>query len=336
MKKLISCSLAAAFILTFTAFSWAQAQHQYVFEKKISLPGNNYYDYVYLDQQSKRLYASHGAAVDVIDVRNDRYISSIKNMKKVHGITVIDKLHRGFITDGGADAIIVFNTRTLKIIKTMPLGSPDCDCILYDSWSKKIFSFEGDGQNTTVINPVTMKVERTIELGGSPEFAVSNGKGKIFNNLEDKNSLDVINASTFKVIGTYSLTPCEGPTGLALDAKDQRLFTVCRGNKGMSVVDATTGRVITTVSIGAGVDAVVYDPVTHLVICSNGDATATVIQQKTPDEYAVIQTIATQYRAKTMTLDLQTHKIYFSCADFEADHRHEVPGTFKILVYRLK
>lgn len=336
MKKWTIFSLSAAFILAFASASQAQAQHQYVFEKKISLPGNDYYDYVYLDQAGKRLYASHGAAVDVVDLQSGRYIGSVKDMKKVHGIAVAGKLHRGFITDGGADAIVVFDTRTLKIIKTIPLKSPDCDCIIYDPWSGKIFSFEGDGQNSTVIDPVAMTVERTIDLPGSPEFAVSNGKGRIFNNLEDKSSLAVIDAKTFKVINTWPLTPCEGPTGLALDAKDQRLFTVCRGNRGMSVVDAGTGKVITTVPIGAGVDAVQYDPETHLVICSNGDGTATVIQQNTPDEYAVIQTIANQYRAKTMALDLQTHKIYFSCADFQADHRHEMPGTFKILAYRLK
>jgi DNA-binding beta-propeller fold protein YncE len=175
----------------------------------------------------------------------------------------------------------------------------------------------------------------TIDLGGGPEFAVSDGKGRVYNNLEDKSSLDVIDTRTMKVIANYSLSPCGGPTGIALDEKDHRAFSVCRENKGLSVVDIISGKVVTTIPIGAGVDAVVYDPKYRRIIASNGDGTATVIQQNSPDDYHVVQTLHTPYRAKTMALDPLSHKIYFSAGDFQAGTRNIIPGTFAVWIYRL-
>ncbi len=174
----------------------------------------------------------------------------------------------------------------------------------------------------------------TIDLGGAPEFAVSDGKGIIYNNLEDKNSLNVIDTKSLTVIKNYPLAPGGGPTGIALDEKNKRTFSVCRENKGMSVVDITTGKVVATVPIGAGVDAVAYDPETKLIFCSNGDGTTTIIKQESADKYSVIQTLATQNRAKTLALDTKTHKIYLSVANTVAGSRQAVPGTFKVLVYK--
>ena len=161
------------------------------------------------------------------------------------------------------------------------------------------------------------------------------GKGLIYNNLEDKNSLDVIDAKAMRVIQNYPLAPCGGPTGLALDGQHQRLFTGCRENKGMSVVDIHSGKVVTTLPIGAGVDAVVYDAATQFIFCSNGDSTATIIKQKSADDYAVVQTLYTRVRAKTMALDKVTHKIYFSAPKFEPGTRKIIPGTFAVLVYKM-
>jgi YVTN family beta-propeller protein len=207
---------------------------------------------------------------------------------------------------------------------------------MYDAFSDKVYVFNGDSNNSSVVDPNTMKQVGTIALSGAPEFAVSNGKGLIYNNMEDKNSLDVIDTKTQKVIKTYPLAPCGGPTGLALDEKNQRLFTVCRENKGMSVVDATSGRVIITIPIGAGVDAVAYDPETRLLIISNGDGMATIVKQQSANEYKTIQTLTTQTRAKTLALDTKTHKIYLSVAEFEKGTRKVVPGTFTVLVYKLQ
>jgi len=176
----------------------------------------------------------------------------------------------------------------------------------------------------------------TIDLGGAPEFAVSDGNGLIYNNLEDKSSLNVIDVKTLKEIKNYPLDPCGGPTGLAIDKANQRLFTVCRKNKGMSVVDLGSGKIITTVPIGAGVDAVTYDIRTGLIICSNGDGTATIIHQDDPDRYSVVQTLATQWKAKTHAFDPQTGRLFFSAFDMQSDNKTRIPDSFKVLVYKMK
>ena len=163
-------------------------------------------------------------------------------------------------------AAVAFDTKTLKIIKTIPLTGKDADGIIYDPFSKKVFVFEGDASAAVVVDPQELTQVATIDLGGGPEFAVSDGKGLIYNNLEDKNSLNVIDAKTLKVIKNYALAPCGGPTGLAMDKDNQRLFSVCRQNKGMSVIDISTGKVVQTLPIGAGVDAVVYDAENKLVV----------------------------------------------------------------------
>ena len=257
-------------------------------------------------------------------------------MKGVHGIAIVNKSNRGFISDGRANAVVAFDLKTLKIIETIPVDAKGPDGIIYDPYSDRVFCFNGDSNNSSVIDPNTLKQVGTVDLGGAPEFAVADGKGKIYNNLEDKNSLNVIDTKTLKVIKNYPLAPCGGPTGIALDAKNNRIFTVCRQNKGMSVVNISTGQVIATVPIGAGVDAVIYDEAHKLVLCSNGDATTTIIKQESADKYSVIQTLATKTRAKTMALDTKTNKIYLSVPDFETGTRKVVPNTFKVLVYKLQ
>jgi YVTN family beta-propeller protein len=208
------------------------------------------------------------------------------------------------------------------------------DAIMYDPYSDRVFTFNGESNNSSVIDPKTMKQVGTVALGGAPEFAVADGKGKIYNNLEDKSSLNVIDSKTLKVIKNYPFAPCGGPTGLALDAANQRLFTVCRENKGISVVDINTGKVTTTLPIGAGVDAVAYDAETKLIFVSCGDGTTSIIKQKSADEYALVQVLKTEQRAKTLALDTKTHKIYLSVAQFEPGTRKALPNTFKVLVYK--
>ncbi|MGI4751191.1 MAG: YncE family protein [Janthinobacterium lividum] len=314
----------------------AQAQH-YVLQKTIPLPGDGGYDYLAIDAVNNRLYVSHGTAVNVIDLATEKSIGIISDMKGVHGIAIVNHLNKGFISDGRANAAIVFDLKTLKTITTIPLTAVNGpDAIMYDPFTDRVFTFCGQSNNAAVIDPQTMKQIGTVVLSGAPEFAVADGHGKIYNNLEDKNSMDVIDAKTMKVLKNYPLAPCGGPTGLALDGKNHRLFTVCRENKGLTVLDETTGKVITTVPIGAGVDAVAYDPETKLVFASNGDGTTTIIQQKTADSYDVLQTLETQNRAKTMALDTKTHKIYFSVADMVKGTRQAVPETFKVLVFGLE
>lgn len=332
MKTILKLATVVLFCLA-PALIKAQT---YVADKTIPLTGEGGYDYLTIDEANNRLYVSHGTAVNVIDLVSEKSIGTISDMKGVHGIAIVNHLNKGFISDGRANAAVVFDLKTLKTITTIPLTVNGPDAIMYDSFSDRVFSFNGESNNAAVIDPQSMKQVGTIALGGGPEFAVSNGKGMIYNNLEDKNSMNVIDAKAMKVLHNYPLNPCGGPTGITLDAKNKRLFTVCRENKGLSVVDETSGKVITTVPIGAGVDAVAYDPQTKLIFASNGDGTTTIIKQKTADDYAVVQTLKTQVRAKTLALDTKTHKIYLSVADMVAGTRNAVPGSFKVLVYKME
>jgi len=333
MKKISLFFICITAIILKTSGSFAQ---NYVLDKTISIPGNGGYDYAFIDQVNHHLYTSHGTAVNVIDLQTEKVIGTISGMKGVHGIAISNELGRGFITDGKANAIVAFDINTLQVIKTIPVTGKGPDGIIYDPFSKKIFAFEGDSNSAVVIDPQSLSQTGTVDLGGGPEFAVSDGNGLIYNNLEDKSSLVVIDAKALKVIHTYPLTPCGGPTGLAMDKDNQRLFTVCRENKGMSVIDATTGKVIQTLTIGAGVDAVIYDAANKLVIASNGDGTASIFRQNSPDSYDLVQTLQTQFKAKTMAIDATTHKLYFPVADFQPGTKTQVPDSFKVLVYTLK
>ncbi|MDP9041376.1 MAG: YncE family protein [Bacteroidota bacterium] len=328
------CFLSAVLIIAATTgIASAQQTEVFKFEKKIGIPGDGGYDYLAIDSVNRRLYVSHGTSVNIIDLNSEQIVGEIKGMTGVHGIAFVNELGKGFVSDGKANTVVAFDLSSFKILSTIQISGKDPDAIMYDPYSRQIFTFNGDSRNSSVIDPASLKQTGTVDLGGGTEFAVPDGEGKIYNNLEDKNSLNVIDAKAMKVINNYSLSPCGGPTGLALDKSHQRLFTVCRQNKGMSVVDINNGKVTTTVPIGAGVDAVVYDSANHLVICSNGDGTATVIRQLSADNYEVIQTLITQYRAKTMALDYKTHKLYLSAPQFEKGTRNIIPGTFSVLVY---
>jgi len=325
--------LVSPFLMSLVCES--QSSNIYSFEKSISVPGDGGYDYLSIDEVNRHLFVSHGTSVNVIDLKTEQVIGSIDNMKGVHGIAVDNEVNKGFITDGGDNSVVVFNLTTFKTITTIPVIPKGPDGIMFDPFSKRIFAFCGHGNAASVIDVKDLKEIGTVDLGGGPEFAVPDGKGLIYNNLEDKNSVVVIDANTMKVIHNYPLSPCGGPTGLAFDMQHQCVFTGCRENKGMSVVDINTGKVITTLPIGGGVDAVVYDASTKLIFCSNGDSTTTIIKQKSANDYAVVQTLYTRVRAKTMALDKVTHKIYLSAPKFEPGTRKIIPGTFAVLVYKM-
>ncbi|HXB30627.1 MAG TPA: YncE family protein [Puia sp.] len=333
--KIYSLKILLTGFLFLSLASKAQKTALYSFDKSISVPGDGGYDYLFIDDVNKHLFVSHGSSVNVIDLKTEKPIGSIDDMKGVHGIAIDHEVNRGFITDGGDKSVVVFDLKTFKKIKVIPVTPDDADGIMFDPFSKRVFAFCGDGNAASVIDVNELKEIGTIALGGGPEFAVPDGKGLIYNNLEDKNSLNVIDAVKMKVVRNYPLAPCGGPTGLAYDAKHQLVFKGCRKNKGMSVVDVKTGKVVSTLPIGAGVDAVVYDPVTNLIFCSNGDSTTTIIKQKSANDYAVVQTLYTKVRAKTMALDKDTHKIYLSVAAFQPGTRKIIPGSFEVLVYKM-
>jgi YVTN family beta-propeller protein len=331
MKKIIFGIAALLLLSSVPHVLFAQT---YVFDKTIALPGDGGYDYLAIDTVNRHLFVSHGTSFNVIDLNTEQPIGVIDGMKGVHGIAIVNKSNRGFISDGRANAVVAIDLKSLKIIKTIPVDGKGPDGIIYDSYSDRVYCINGDSNNASVIDPNTLAQVGTVDLGGAPEFAVSDGKGKIYNNLEEKNSLNVIDVTALKVIQNYPLAPGGGPTGIALDAANNRVFVGCRTNKGMSVVDLSTGKVTTTIPIGAGVDAVVYDAARKLIFCSNGDATTTIIKQESADSYSVIQTLTTKNRAKTMALDTKTNKIYLSVPDFEPGTRKIVPNSFKVLVYK--
>jgi DNA-binding beta-propeller fold protein YncE len=337
MKKSNLITLAFSLcLLTVTFIAKAQMQEKYVMDKTIALPGEGGHDYLFIDQVNRVLYVSHESNVHVIDLKTEKLIGTISGLGGTHGIAISNELNRGFISDSRQNAVVAFDIKTLKIIKTIPVTGKKPDGIIYDPYSKKIFAFCGDSNNASVVDPETLTQTGTVELNGAPEFAVADGKGLIYNNLEDKSHLDIINTKTMKVVKNYDLAPCGGPTGMALDKVNGRLFTVCRENKGLSVVDIHSGKVVQTLPIGAVVDAVEYDAINKMVFVSNGDGTANIFQQKSANRYALLQTINTVYRAKTMALDPLTHKIYFSGNTYKEGSKTPLPNSFKVLVYKLK
>jgi DNA-binding beta-propeller fold protein YncE len=336
MKRALLVLLVLTSLATAKPLLVSAQEKQYVIDKTIPLPGNGGYDYSYIDQPNQKLYVSHGTMVQVIDLKTEKLVGTIANMKGVHGIAIVNKLNRGFITDGKDNAVVAFDTRTFKIIKTIPITGKKPDCIIFDPFSNKIFAFNGDSNDASVVDPARLSQVGAVKLNGAPEFAVSDGKGRVYTNLEDKSSLDVIDTKSLTVHANHPLAPCGGPTGIAIDKANNLLFTVCRENKGLSVVDIASGKVLQTLPIGAGVDAVVYDVQNKLIFVSNGDGTATIIKQDSPEKYKVIQTLITQNRAKTMSLNEATHKIYLSVPEFAGDYKNIVPNSFKVLVYKLK
>ena len=334
MKNNLGLFLLALLSILVLSSATAQEPSIYSFEKKIALPGNSGYDYLSIDSVNNHLFVSHGTSVNVIDLKTESPIAVINDMKGVHGIAVVNEVNKGFITDGKDNAIVVFDLTTFKTIKTIKITGNKPDAIMYDPFSKKVLAFCGDSNNACVVDVNSLTQTGTIDLGGAPEFAVSDGKGLVYNNLEDKSSLVIVDMTTMKVIHTYPLAPCGGPTGMALDAANKRLFTACRENKGMSIVDINSGKVITTVPIGAGVDAVAYDAASGLIFCSNGDGTTTIIKQESADTYSVVQTLNTQQRAKTLAFDKSTDNLYLSAPQFEPGTRNIIPDSFAVLVYK--
>jgi YVTN family beta-propeller protein len=315
------------------------AQH-YEVSGRIPLEGPGGWDYLLADPASGQLFVSHGTEVEVVSLASEKPVAAITGMKRIHGIAVDEELNRGYITDGGDDAVVVFDLKSHAVIQKVPAGK-NPDGILYDPFSKRVFAFNGRSNDVSVIDPASNKVIGTIPLDGKPEFPASDGKGKVYANIEDKSELALLDPVAMKVEKTWSLSPCEEPSGLAFDTRTRRLFSVC-SNKKMAVVDADSGQVVTTVAIGDGPDAAAFDPEKRLVFSSNGEGTLTVVKEDSPDKYAVVESVTTEKSARTMTLDVKTHKVYLAAAQFgpappaTADSPRPrpsiVPGSFHVLI----
>jgi hypothetical protein len=309
--------------------------------KKVHLGGEGGWDYLTMDSAARRLYVSHSTHVMVLDADSLKVVGDIPDTPGVHGVALAPELGRGFASNGRTSTVTIFDLKTLAKLGEAKTGEGP-DAILYDPVSKRVFTFNGHGNSSTAIDAASGDVAGTIPLGGQPEFAVADGEGHIFNNLEDKSEVVEIDSHALKILNRWPLAPCEGPSGMAMDGAHRLLFIGCH-NQMMAVMDAASGRVMATVPIGRGVDANRFDAETGLAFSSNGDGTLTVVHEDAPDKFSVVENVTTEPGARTMALDMKTHKVFLVTAKFgppppptpERPHPwHTVlPDTFELLVF---
>ncbi len=291
----------------------------YQVTKKIPVAGQGNWDYLTVDEEARRLYVSHGTQVEVMDVDSGAVVGKIENTPGVHGIAIAPELQRGFVSNGQAATVTIFDLKTLKKTGEVPTGKKP-DAILYDPATSRVFAFNGGSDSATVIDAKEGKAVGTVDLGGGPEFAAADGKGYVYDNLEDEGLVLKIDAKKMTVEQRWKA--CDAPSSMAMDRENRRLFIGCR-SKVMAVMNADSGQVITRLPIGDHVDATAYDAATKLIFNSNGEGTVTVIRQESPDKYSLVETVKTLPRAKTMALDPKTHRLFLSTAE---------NGQFEVLV----
>jgi YVTN family beta-propeller protein len=323
--------LALLFLTTFAAAQSAtpaKSKSGYHLKDTWNVGGEGGWDYLTVDAPSRKLYLSRGTHVMVLDADSGKQIADIADTQGVHGIALDPANHKGYISAGRANQVVVFDTNTYKTETTVKTGE-NPDAILFDPFSKTVFTFNGRSHDATAINSTKNEVAKTIPLDGKPEFGVSDGKGRVYVNIEDKSEIQVIDTKTLEVVARWSLAPCEEPSGLAIDLKNGRLFSGC-DNKLMAISDAAKGKVVTTVPIGAGVDANAFDASANYAFSSNGgDATLTIVKVKSKSDFEVVDNVATKRGARTMALDTKTHNIFLVTADFEPASPQE-PGKPRV------
>ncbi len=294
-----------------------------------------WWDYLLADTVSHKLFVSHGTQVNVIDKNNGDSLGVIPNTLGVHGIALVHSLNKGFTSNGRLNNVYIFDLNSFKVLDSIKTGT-NPDAIFYDDYSKKIITCNGGSKNISVIDPETNKVVATIDVKGKPETAVSDGEGKIFINNEDESEIEVVDINTMKLIHSWSIAPGEAPSGLSIDRSTKRLFAGCE-NKLLMVIDATNGKVVAKIPIGDGCDGIAFDPSLKIVYSSNGEGSLTVIKEESKDKYMVVQNLATKRGARTLSVDMKTHNIYLSTAEFGQPANGQqrppvIPGTFQVLV----
>jgi YVTN family beta-propeller protein len=337
LNYLKTLALSASLLL---APSAALAQKPYSVLTQWTVGGEGGWDYLTSDPKAHRLYVTHGPRVEVLDTDSGKVVGSITGLKGTHGVALDDSGKYGYVSDGGANVVVVFDRATLATVASIPAGT-NPDGIAFEPVTKTVWAFNGRSSNATVIDTGQQKVVATIPLDGKPEFPVADGKGTVFANIESKNEIVRFDAAARKITATWPLANCESPSGLAIDLAGRRLFAVCDGGK-MAVVDANSGKTLANPSIGDGPDAARYDSARKLAFSSNGESGTLTIIDAGKDNYPVLQNVATQRGARTMTLDSATGRIYLATAKLgerpapTAQNPHArpavVPGSFTILV----
>jgi DNA-binding beta-propeller fold protein YncE len=283
----------------------------------IKVGGEGGWDFLEVDAANRKLYVARGTHVVVVDLETEKVCGEIPDTPGVHGIAFVPGLNRGFTSNGGDSTVTVFDLKSLKTLgKVKANGRPDI--IIYEPVTKRILSFNHGSNDITAIDPEAMKVVGSLEPGGVPELAVSDSKGHVWVNLEDKSEIVQFDAATMKILNKFSLAPGEEPTGLAFDPKSRKLFSTC-ANKTLVIADADSGSVVQTLPIGPGPDGCVRDVDTGLVFAScGGDGTVAVVRESEPGKYEVAKTVKTQVSAKTIALDPKTRRLYLSAATPDA------------------
>lgn len=316
MKKLLRFVVPASLLLLalpLTTHAAAPAPAPRVLSS-LPLGGAGGWDYLSFDAVHRHLFVSRGDRVLVIDVDHGKQIGIIADTAGVHGIALAAALGRGFTSNGKTASVTEFDLVTLKTVATITGTGEKPDAILYDSASHHVLTFNGKSHSASVIDPARAAVIATIALPGKPEFAVSDGAGHVYVNIEDKSELVQLDSASNKVLHVWPLAPCESPSGLAIDIRHHRLFSVC-DNRRMAVTDANDGHQVASVPIGDGPDAVVFDAAASMIYSSNGESgTITAVHEDGPDHYRVTATIPTQVSARTLALDPKLHRLYLSAA----------------------
>jgi DNA-binding beta-propeller fold protein YncE len=323
----------------------AQSAVNYHLIKTVSLPaapgGREYFDYLTVDNDARRVYVTHGTEVLVLNADDYSLVGKIGGLQLCHAVVIVDG--KGFVTDGEAKKVVIFDPKTLKVTGEVVTGQPDTDALVYDPVSKYLFSINGNSGNLTVIDPVKETVVKMMDLGGAAEFGVVDGKGTLYNNNEGKSDVVVIDTRTLTIKARWPAAPAGTNTALAMDIKNQRLFSAGRNPQFLVMMDANNGKVIQSFPISGGVDADVFEPETGLVFVSTRDGIVHIYHEDSPDKLSEVQTLKTEYGAKTMALDPKTHNILLSTSDFDPPapptekqprpNPRAKPGNFRVLVY---
>lgn len=305
--------ICATAILGFSANA-AAASPEYHLLKTYKVGGDGGWDYLLMDPASRHLYISRGTHVIVLDADSGKTVGDIPDTQGVHGIALAPELGRGFTSNGREGTVSIFDLKTLKVLDKVKVGE-NPDAIVYDPATKRVFTMNGRSHDSSAIDAATGKVVGTIALDGKPEFAATDEHGKLFVNLEDKSELLELDPAKLAVNARWSLAPCESPSGLAIDRKHHRLFSVCE-NQMMAVVDANSGKVIATPAIGKGPDAAGFDASRDLAFASCREGVLTIVHEDTPDKFTVAQNVTTEPGARTMALDSKTHNVFLVTAQF--------------------
>lgn len=327
--------LIAALLLTTVAFySSAQTKHPISVLATHKINSDGGWDYLSVDHKNNNIFVSHGNQVNVLSRVGGDSVGIIHNTMGVHGITVVNAQGKGYTTNGKAGTCTIFDLKNFTVQGEIRVGA-NPDATFYDDFSAKVLVFNGKSHDVSIIDPLSDKVVASIPLGGKPEAGVSDGKGKIFVNIEDTGEIVCFDSRTFKVLSRYKLQRGEEPSGLAIDRSTSRLFTVC-ANKVMLILDAKTGKQIKIIPIGDGCDGVVFDPFSKTIFCANGEGTVTVVKELSADKFVVQQTVKSARGARTIALDPISHHIFLPTAEVKegkdsAGKPLRIPGTFRVL-----